>query len=237
MLVYDVADSASLTFLKALSNTIRDALHGDANGNMSFPAPTPSPTTRKMRKAFSFRHSTLSARGDPAAATEVGPVATTRRRRNYHFLLLGAKNDAHPSLREVSWLEGQTAAGEFFGPAGVVAGTSANFLEASAKSDEDVGAVFRALGREVLRSRRERKAGVLLLQRQQQQQQLLRPGGLEGGAFGGPGWGSSDFSVDDQGSTDESMCADKGSALAGSVRRGWCTLKATLSVGVFHKKA
>lgn len=224
ILVYDVTNPASLTFLKALSSEIRDALHAPANVQMT----APSPITRKKRTAFSFRHrSTSPARKDTEAGTL---ITTTKRRRNYHFLLLGAKSDVHPSFREVSWLEGQVAAGDFFGPAGVAAGTSVNFMEVSAKSGENVGAVFPLLGMEVLQSRRERKEVALL-------QQELRYGGLQGGAFGAGGALSSEFIVEDEGDTDESECADGRSAPTGSVRRRWCSLKRTLSVGVFNKKA
>lgn len=129
MLVYDITDPSSLTYLKSLSGTIYKALH-----------PTKTSTPTKNRNGFPFATSPITARP-------------------YHFLLLGTKNDVSPSLREVSWLEGYNAAREFIGPYGVAGGASATFMEVSAQTGENVSAVFSLLGREVLRNRREKKEG------------------------------------------------------------------------------
>lgn len=219
VLVYDITSLASLTYLKSLSGTLHDALHAKAT------APT-----KKRTNAFSF-HSSPSSRED-ALARE------SRVARPYHFLLLGAKNDAPPGAREVSWLEGQNAAGEFFGPGGVAGGASASFMEVSARSGENVGAVFPSLGREVLRSRRGRREEEVALQQRQLQRR-----GAEGGASGG-GWeeysgfgycfgGDDDDDNDGDGDTDECDCADGGTTL----RRRWCALKATLSGSIFRKES
>lgn len=218
VLVYDITDPASLTYLKSLSSTIYEALHRPETGS----------TLTKKRNGF-FTSSPTKKDIIASVATEEKEKTT----RPYHFLLLGAKNDVFPEVRDVSWLEGQNAAAEFFGPTGVAGGSSASFLEVSAQSGENVCAVFPLLGREILQSRRERKE--LYCSQQQQQQKRY---GAEGGAF--VGWECSDFDVDvdddDDGDTDECECADAGGALVGSVRRRWCTLKATLAGSIFRKE-
>lgn len=190
MLVYDITNPSSLAYLKSLSGTIYEALHRSQQQQQQ-----PAKSTKKRN----------------------GPPFTTR---PYHFLLLGAKNDVGPSLREVSWLEGYTAAGEFFGPYGVAGGASASFMEVSAQTGENVKAVFPLLGREVLRTRREKKEG------------YTRRYGPEGGA-----WECSnfDFDVEDMsGSADfegDGRCVDGSPSLKGSVRRQWIAFKAMVARG------
>lgn len=186
MLVYDITNSSSLTYLKSLSGTIYEALR---------------------------RPQQVSSR--PTQKRNGSPITT----RPYHFLLLGAKNDVGPSLRQVSWLEGYTAAGEFFGPYGVAGGASASFMEVSAQTGENVRAVFPLLGREVLRTRREKKEG------------LTRRYGPEGGA-----WECSnfDFDVDANGSGEfdgDGHFVDGSRSLKGSVRRKWIAFKAMVARG------
>lgn len=205
MLVYDVADAASLTHLKALAATIHSALHHTL-------APTP-------RGAFR----TFSAPGTPVLT------------RPYHFLVVGAKNDV--AQREVAWLEGHAAAAEFFGPAGVAGGSSVGFMEVSSRTGENVDSVFPLLGREVLKSRRERKLECCRLEQQQQQRRRRRLFGTEGGGC----LERSDFELDDdddEGIADDGDfdCADGGSALAGGVWRRWYALKSSLSGGLFRKE-
>lgn len=215
VLVYDITDLASLTYLKSLSSTIYDAIHRPETG---------SPT----KKRNGFFTSSPTMKDTPSAGMQ-------KATRPYHFLLLGAKNDVSPEVRDVSWLEGQNAATEFFGPTGVAGGTSASFMEVSAQSGENVGAMFPLLGREILQSRRERKEYCSQQYHHQQQQQQKRYV-AERGAFAG--WDCSDFDIDDDeedGDTDECECADAGGALVGSVRRRWCTLKATLAGSIFKK--
>lgn len=204
VLVYDVTDPASLTYLKSLGGALHAALH------------QPQATTPiKKRSGFSLPGSpTREANRDSGTAT-----AATR---PYHFLLLGAKRDAPEAVREVSWLEGQLAAEQFFGPAGVAGGSSAAFMEVSARTGEHVGAVFPLLGGEILRSRRER--GGL-------SQQSSERGGI--GGFGRDGSDSSGdgVAVDaDHGNTDGS------GRMTGSMRRRWLALKATLSGSIFKKQ-
>lgn len=190
MLVYDLTDPSSLTYLKSLSGTIYEAL-------------------RRPQQQQSFKHTTKKRNCPPL---------TTR---PYHFLLLGAKNDVGPSLRQVSWLEGYTAAGEFFGPYGIAGGASASFMEVSAQSGENVKSVFPLLGREVLRTRREKKEG------------YKRRYGPEGGA-----WECSnfDFDVEDMSESGDSdggdgHCVDGSRSLKGSVRRKWVAFKALVARG------
>lgn len=137
VLVYDITDSSSLTYLKSLGGTIHDALH-QTNATT---------TTSKKRTGFSLT-------GSPTRKAGEGGKTVTR---PYHFLLLGAKRDVSESLREVSWLEGQIAADEFFGPTGVAGGSSANFMEVSARTGEHVGVIFPFLASEILKGRKERK--------------------------------------------------------------------------------
>lgn len=220
LLVYDITDLASLTYLKSLSSTLHDALHAKA--------PTP---TRKRTNAFSF--SSSSSRQTITASPPSAPA------RPYHFLLLGAKNDVPSSrAREVSWLEGHSAAGEFFGPAGVAGGASAGFVEVSARSGENVAAVFPLLGLEVIRSRREKREAEAEAEMAPRQQMLGRRG-AEGGAFGA-GWACSgfDFDGDDDiddtsgGNADKCECAGS----AGTLRRRWCALKTSFSGSIFRKE-
>lgn len=159
--------------------------------------------------------------GPPLPLSASSPL--TRREptttRPYHLLLLGTKNDASPSLRQVSWLEGYKAAGEFFGPYGVAGGASASFMEVSAQTGENVGAVFSLLGREVLRSRRAKREG------------YTRRYGPEGGA-----WECSnfDFDADADGSADlngDCDCEEGGGSLKESVRRRWEAFKAVVTRG------
>lgn len=190
MLIYDITNPPSLTYLKSLSGTIYEALRR---------AKTPTPT--KKRNGFPF----------PNPSMHAASVIT----RPYHFLLLGTKNDVSASLREVSWLEGHNAASEFFGPYGVAGGASASFVEVSAKTGENVSAIFPLLGREVLRNRREKREG------------YTRRYGPEGGA-----WECSNFDFDADGSSElDGDCdrADGSGSLKGSVRRRWVAFKAMVT--------
>lgn len=226
MLVYDVTNAASLAYLETLSGTLHGALHAKS-------LTTTTPT--KKRSAFPFVSSSPS-RKDAAAAAAASA-------RPYHFLLVGTKIDTLPSAREVSWLEGQHAAGELLGPDGAI------FLEVSARSGQGVGTVFPLLGRAILRGRRERKQEEE--EEAEARRQLQRPrrkrGASEGGAFGGGGGAAgceceySDFCVDDDdhddcddgdGDTDACDCADGG----GTLRRRWAALKTTLSGSLFRKE-
>ncbi|ROV87043.1 hypothetical protein VMCG_10856 [Cytospora schulzeri] len=200
VLVYDITDPSSLTYLKSLGGTIHDALHQNKTTTLS-----------KKRTGFSLTGSpTRKASEDSKAAT-----------RPYHFLLLGAKRDISDSLREVSWLEGQIAADEFFGPAGVAGGSSASFMEVSARTGEHVGAIFPFLGSEILRSRKERK---------ESSQKSLEQG------IGGFGWDRSVFSdVGDVVDADEGVDAGGSGTVTGSMRGKWLGLKTTLSWSIFKK--
>ncbi|CAN8106422.1 unnamed protein product [Discula destructiva] len=214
VLVYDITDHSSLTYLKSLSSTIYEALHHRLSSS-STTTTTTTTTPKKKRTGFPFTTSSPT-RAQLAA----------RPSRPYHFLLLGTKSDAPATAREVRWLEGHTAAGEFFGPHGVAGGASASFLEASARTGDNVAAVFSLLGREVLRSRRERgKAGVGGLGRRY---------ATEGGAWACSGFdfedddGDGDACADHKGGCE---CADGGWPLRRSVRRRWYAFKATLTRG------
>lgn len=200
MLVYDITDPSSLTYLKSLAGTIHDALH-----------------QKKMTNA-SRKRSGFSLTGSPTQKAMGGSKAATR---PYHFLLLGAKQDVTESLREVSWLEGQISADEFFGPNGVAGGSSAGFMEVSAKTGEHVGAIFPFLGREILRSRKERKYSS-----QQSSEHSI----------GGFGWDRSELEDDDNGvDTDEGVDADVSRTTSGSMKGRWLGLKTTLSWSIFKK--
>lgn len=211
LLVYDITELASLTYLKSLSSALHDALNVKA-----------TTTTRKRTNNFHLN--------------SISPSRQSVSARPYHFLLLGAKNDVSPRAREVSWLEGQSAAGEFFGPGGVADGTSASFVEVSARSGENVAAVFPLLGREILRSRRQREEEEEAVAAALRQQMLQRRG-AEGGAFGA-GWECSGFDFggdddDEDGNTDEYDSADGG----GILKRRWCALKTTFSGSIFRKES
>lgn len=190
VLVYDITNPLSLTYLKALSGTIYEAL-------------------RRPQQQQQQQHPSR-----PTKKRNGSPITT----RPYHFLLLGAKNDVGPSLRQVSWLKGYAAAGEFFGPYGVAGGASASFMEVSAQTGENVKAIFPLLGREVLRTRRERKEG------------YTRRYGPEGGA-----WECSNFDFDDvvasgSGEFDgDGRCVDESRSLKESVRRKWVAFKAMVA--------
>lgn len=203
VLVYDITEPSSLTYLKSLAGTIHDALRQNNNNKTT--------STPKKRSGFSLP-------GSPTRkASEESKAAT----RPYHFLLLGAKRDVSESLREVSWLEGQIAADEFFGPAGVAGGSSARFMEVSAKTGEHVGAIFPFLGSEILKSRRERKSS---------SQQA------SGRGIGGFGWDRSDLLDDDNTvDTDEGVDADGSGTMTGSIRGRWLGLKTTLSWSFFKR--
>ncbi|KUI61346.1 GTP-binding protein Rhes [Cytospora mali] len=161
VLVYDITDTSSLTYLKSLGTTIHDALH----------QPKATTPLKKRNGGFSLTSSPTRK------ASAENKVAS----RPYHFLLLGAKRDVSNPIREVSWLEGQIAAEEFFGPTGVAGGSSASFMEVSARTGEHVGAIFPLLGSQILKSRKERKDS---------SQQSSEQG------IGGFGWDRSDFNDD-----------------------------------------
>lgn len=157
----------------------------------------------------------------PGSPTRRDTSDATNSPRPYHFLLIGTKRDVPDSLREVSWLEGQIAAEEFFGPSGIAAGASVGFMEVSARTGEQVGAIFPSLGGEVLRTRKERQTA--------SSQRCL----AAQGSGGLSGWDISDFDLDaddtDDGQTDGS------GTMAGSMRRRWAALKATLAASIFRK--
>lgn len=201
VLVYDITDTASLTYLKSLSSTIHEAIC------------QPQTTTQsKKRSGFALA-------GSPARSSSNVDKAITR---PYHFLLVGTKRDISGRRREVSWLEGQLAADEFFGPSGVAGGSTATFMEVSARTGEHVGAIFPYLGKEILKSRKERKDS------------SQRSSGQGTGGFG---WDRSDFDDDDDAVDTDDGDADGGLTMTGSMRRRWLALKATLSVSIFKKQA
>lgn len=245
VLIYDVADLSSLTYLKSLSNAFYDALHHTEA--MITKKKTPFPFT------MSRTTTTLSVSTKP-----------------YNFLLLGTKSDVPTAERDVSWIEGHKAASEFFGPDGVASATTAEFLECSSRTGDKIDAIFPLLGREILHTRREERERQQMQRRlreeQEQeryaeqlrrQQNTWRPrGGTRGvgiGAF--DDWGCGDFGFDDydddngddfgfenlvdNGANDDSC--DEGSSggttatLAGSMRRRWGALKATFSTSFFKK--
>ena len=202
MLVYDITDPASLTYLKSLASTIYGSIH--PGRIITTPA--------KKRSGFHL----------PGSPTRRETSDGTHHPRPYHFLLIGAKRDVPDSLRDVSWLEGQIAAEEFFGPSGIAAGASVSFMEVSARTGEQVGAIFPALCGEVLKSRRERQAAS-----SQNYLSAQGSGGLSG-------WDVSDFdhNADD---TDDDGQTDGSGTMVGSVRRRWAALKATLAASIFRK--
>lgn len=230
VLVYDVTDPASLTYLKSLSSPIYEALHHRPKNTTTTSSST-TPTIAKKRTGFPFTSSSPT-RAELAAHPS----------RPYHFLLVGTKTDAAAAGDDnggeevvVSWLEGQTASGEFFGPSGVAGGASASFLEVSALTGDNVAAVFPLLGREVLRSQRERRRKRLEEEERGEgntadsPSSLLKRYATEGGA-----WDlcCSDFDFD------EGVCADHGEdcvggrrPVRGSVRRRWYAFKASLTRG------
>lgn len=202
VLVYDITEPASLTYLKSLANNIYSSIH---------PART---TTTPTKKKGGFHL--------PGSPTRRDTCDATYNSKPYHFLLIGAKRDVPDPLREVSWLEGQNAAEEFFGPSGIAAGASVSFMEVSARTGEQMGAIFPSLGCEVLKSRKERQA--LSSQKYLSAQ----------GSGGLSGWDISDFDhdVDD---TDDDGQTDGSGTMAGSVRRRWAALKASLAASIFRR--
>ncbi|KAF3761034.1 P-loop containing nucleoside triphosphate hydrolase protein [Cryphonectria parasitica EP155] len=168
ILVYDITNLASITYLKSLASAIDEAVHHSDNSKTSS-----NPPAEKRSTAFCHHHFTSSStRKDNNNNNTPTPPA-----RPYHFLLLGTKTDVPSPLREVTWLEGHVAATEFFGPSGVAGGASASFMEVSARTGENIGAAFRLLGREVLMSRMERQKYFLA-----QQQRGRCRGGANGGS-------------------------------------------------------
>lgn len=202
VLVYDVTDASSLLYLKSLANSIYSSIH-------------PGRTTITPTKKKSGFHL-------PGSQTTRETSDATHNSRSYHFLLIGAKRDMSDSLREVSWLEGQNAAEEFFGPLGIAAGASVSFLEVSARTGEQVGAIFPSLCSEVLKSRRERQAAP-----SQKHLSAQGSGGLSE-------WDISDFDHDAD-DTDDDGQTDGSGTMAGSVRRRWAALKASLAASIFRK--
>lgn len=246
ILVYDVTDFSSLTYLKSISKVFYDALHHT------------EATETKKKTPFPFAMSRTT--------TTLSVVAN----RPYNFLLVGAKSDVPTSERDVSWVEGHKAAGEFFGPDGVAGGASIHFMEVSSRTGDKIDSVFPLLGREILHSRREQLRLQKLesrLQEEQEQERVgreprqrlpgqwrTRGGGVGIGAF--DDWGCCDFAFDDEDDEDdgddcdyESLMTmddantdgDEGStggtsgALSGSMRRHWGALKATFSTSLFKK--
>lgn len=234
VLVYDIADLSSLTYLKSLSRTFYDALHYVET----------MATKKKTTFPFSLSHARLT--------TTTLSVPS----RPYNFLLLGTKNDIPALERDVSWIEGHRAAYEFFGQDGVAGGTSVDFLEVSSCTGDNIDSVFPLLGREIMRSRhehqreqqeqREKRDQRRLVQQMNSEQRRPRGGAVGLGAF--DGWGCSDFEfdVDDDDDCYESLMDDdtddegaaggtRNGALSGSMRRHWGALKATLSGSLFKK--
>lgn len=202
VLVYDITDPASLTYLKSLANNVYSSIH---------PARTTITPTKK-KGGFHL----------PGSSTRRDTCDATYHSKPYHFLLIGAKRDVPDPLREVSWLEGQNAAEEFFGPSGIAAGASVSFMEVSARTGEQMGAIFPSLGREVLKSRRERQASS-----SQKYLSAQGSGGLSG-------WDISDFDHDAD-DTDDDVQTDGSGTMAGSVRRRWAALKASLAASIFRR--
>lgn len=200
-LVYDITDPASLTYLKSLANSIYSSTH-----------PGGITTAPTKRSAFHL----------PVSTTRRDAGGAARNAKPYHFLLVGAKRDVPDSLREVSWLEGKIAADEFFGPSGIAAGASVTFMEVSARTGEQVGAIFPSLCGEVLKSRRERQAA--------SSQKYLS----SQGSGGLSGWDISDFDYDAD-DTDDDGKTDGSGTVAGSVRRRWAALKASLAASIFRR--
>ncbi|KAG8168562.1 hypothetical protein KVR01_001311 [Diaporthe batatas] len=203
VLVYDITEPASLTYLKSLANNIYTSIH---------PGSTATTPTKK-KGGFHL----------PGSPTRRDTCDVTRTSKPYHFLLIGAKRDVSDPLREVTWLEGQIAAEEFFGPSGIAAGASVGFMEVSARTGEQVGAIFPSLGREVLKSRRERQAS-------SSQKYLLSAQGSGGLS----GWDISNFDHDGD-DTDDDGHTDGSGTMAGSVRRRWIALKASLTASIFRR--
>lgn len=247
VLVYDVDDLSSLTYLKSLSNAFYESLHHTEA--MVTKKKTPFPFT------MSRTTTTVSVSNRP-----------------YNFILLGNQNDVSAAKRDVSWVEGHKAASEFFGPNGVASATSAEFLECSSRTGERVDAIFPLLGREIMRTRheaceREQKQRRLREEQEQeryaeqlrrQQQHMWRPrSGTRGVGIGAcDDWGCGDFGFDDyvdvdddrdfeslvdnganNGSCDEGSSEGTATTLAGSMRRRWSALKATFSTSFFKKSA
>lgn len=203
VLVYDIIEPASLTYLKSLANSIYSSIHQ----GRTITTPT------KKKSGFHLP-------GSPTGRDTCN--ATHNNTRPYHFLLIGAKRDVPDSLREVSWLEGQIAAEEFFGPSGIAAGASVSFMEVSARTGEQVGAIFPSLCGEVLKSRRERQAA--------SSQRYLS--GQGSGGLSGRDISDFDHDADD---TDDDGQTDGSGTMAGSVRRRWAALKASLAASIFRK--
>lgn len=201
VLVYDITDPASLTFLKSIAGSICSSIHPDK-----------AATTPTKKGMFHL----------PGSATRKDTSDTAHKTRPYHFLLVGAKRDVPDSLREVSWLEGQIAAEEFFGPSGIAAGASVSFMEVSARTGDQVDAIFPSLCGEVLKSRRERQAAA-----SQKYLSAQGSGGLSG-------WDISDFDYDAD-DTDDDGHTDGSGTMTGSVRRRWAALKASLAASIFRK--
>lgn len=201
ILVYDITDPASLTFLKSIASSIYSSIH-----------PGRTTTTPTKKSVFNL----------PGSATRRNTSDTPHNTRPYHFLLIGAKRDVPDSLREVSWLEGQIAAEEFFGPSGIAAGATVSFMEVSARTGEQVAAIFPSLCGEVLKSRRERQAAA-----SQKYLSAQGSGGLSG-------WDISDFDYDAD-DTDDDGHTDGSGTMTGSVRRRWAALKASLAASIFRK--
>lgn len=118
----------------------------------------------------------------------------------------------------------------------MAAGASAGFLEVSARSGENVGAVFTLLGREVLRSRRETREEREESARKRAAMRTMRNSADDGllGAFDGWNYGDEVFVLDGTDDTDFfDGFADGG---GGVFKRRWCALKATLSRGSIFRK-
>lgn len=155
----------------------------------------------------------------------------------YHFLLLGTKNDVISPLEcDVLCIEGQKAAGTFFGPSGIARGTSADFMTVSSRTGENLNAVFPLLGREILRGRRKRRLGHDDIDdddnndgdddgdddysssssyhhhHHQNQQNRLRTSG---------GWNSSDFDLEDDDDNDKGLTGKRRVSIHPRRRRWW----------------
>lgn len=249
ILVYDIAEHSSLTYLKAMSRTFYYALHHTETVG----------TKRKTAFPFSMSRRTM-------ATLSVS-------NRPYNFLLLGTKNDIPDNLRDVLWHEGHKAASEFYGPEGVANGASAHFLECSSRTGDNIDSIFPLLGEAILSSRRDQwerqqvsmqeqeKKEAEAAQQRQSQNWRQRGGGLKIGAFDDDDddWGcrddvdydifdddKDDDTTDDKDDYDECLTDDTNddeasaggtsAALVGSMRKRLGAIKATFTTSLFSKK-
>ncbi|CAK7227388.1 hypothetical protein SBRCBS47491_006552 [Sporothrix bragantina] len=149
--------------------------------------PKTSKRTVPKRKSMRFRISKKEQQHIPIQQPPVRSASTGARKkptRPFALLLVGTKSDADDSERHVAWIDGSKAAaapsqkvlGEGVPPVPPVPGvpgvtglplpSPTFFLEASAKTGDNVNDVFVQIGREILRQREERKR---LMEEQEQE--------------------------------------------------------------------